>query len=875
MRSGEAHAGLASEPSSSEQSPHVTDVMITIIGGGLAGCEAAWQAASRGVPVTLSRDAAGPCDRRAQDRSASPSSSAATPSAATSWTTPSASSRRRCGGSARSSCAAAEAARVPAGAALAVDRERFARGDHRGASARIRCITVVREEVTAIPRRLERRAGHHRDRAADVRRAVGRHRAPGRRGAPLLLRRDQPDRAAPRPSTDRRCSARRGGAGVCGAGHASAADPASSRRHRAGADDGEGDYLNCPLDSGGVRALPRGARSAPSRAPSTTFDEETFFEGCLPIEVMARRGVDTLRFGPMKPVGLVDPRTGRQPYAVVQLRQDNLAGDHFSLVGFQTQLKWGEQARVLRLIPGPRARRVRALRHGAPQHVHQRPDRARARPGRCGAARHLFFAGQISGVEGYVESAASGLLAGLQRGGALRSAGRFVSPPRTTAIGALAYYVSHAEPARLSADQHHLRHHGAARPAPPRGRLARAQALASARPGGSGRLDRAGRSRGSRRAARASRRAARRGPGRQGLDDRDTLRAFLEYLRAQPRTRRRTRSRAYESDLSQFLAFLAARPGRSPRTGSSRPTSTWRDPGLPRRSSTGGGNSRASAARKLAAIRSFGRYLRREALIEGDPAALVATPKRGETIPAHLAERRDDAAARDAGRVDPARPPRSGDPGAVLRVRAAAERARRPGSGGRESRRPDGARPGQGRQGADRAVQHQRGAGAAGVPGRSRRVRGAGRARRARPGSARARQAGAISAARRARDPRQPLFVNYRGAGCRPAASTGWCGATSRRAGTSSASARTRCATRSRPICWSAGPICARSRNCSGTCASARRSATRTSTPRSCWRCTSDRTPAPERKRGAGGAPSPDCRAGVGAPSLDTHRDAY
>jgi methylenetetrahydrofolate--tRNA-(uracil-5-)-methyltransferase len=186
------------------------------------------------------------------------------------------------------------------------------------------------------------------------------------------------------------------------------------------------------------------AITAAESATVHDFDKEKFFEGCLPIEVMAHRGRDTLRFGPMKPVGLVDPRTGRTPYAVVQLRQDNLAGDHFSLVGFQTQLKWGEQARVLRMIPG--LENAEFVRFGMVHRntfingptvlrdtwqTRQRPD--------------LFFAGQISGVEGYVESAASGLIAGrnaaaLARGEALRV------PPRTTAIGALAYYVSHAEP---------------------------------------------------------------------------------------------------------------------------------------------------------------------------------------------------------------------------------------------------------------------------------------------------------------------------------------------------------------------------------------------------------------------------------------------
>jgi methylenetetrahydrofolate--tRNA-(uracil-5-)-methyltransferase len=210
-----------------------------------------------------------------------------------------------------------------------------------------------------------------------------------------------------------------------------------------GTDDSEGDYLNCPMTSDGYRVFYAALTSAES-ATVHDFDKEKFFEGCLPIEVMAHRGEDTLRFGPMKPVGLRDPRTGRQPYAAVQLRQDTLAGDHYSLVGFQTQLKWGEQARVLRMIPG--LEQAEFVRFGmvhrntyinGPTVLHE-TWQTRANPS-------LFFAGQISGVEGYVESAASGLIAGrnaaaLSRGEALRV------PPRTTAIGALAFYVSHANP---------------------------------------------------------------------------------------------------------------------------------------------------------------------------------------------------------------------------------------------------------------------------------------------------------------------------------------------------------------------------------------------------------------------------------------------
>ena len=159
---------------------------------------------------------------------------------------------------------------------------------------------------------------------------------------------------------------------------------------------------------------------------------------------MAARGVDTLRFGPMKPVGLPDPRTGREPYAVVQLRQDNLAGDHFSLVGFQTQMKWGEQARVLRLIPG--LEHAEFVRFGMiHRNTYVNGPTVLRETWQTRNAADLFFAGQISGVEGYVESAASGLMAGLNAA-ALARGDDPSAPPRTTAIGALAYYVSHADP---------------------------------------------------------------------------------------------------------------------------------------------------------------------------------------------------------------------------------------------------------------------------------------------------------------------------------------------------------------------------------------------------------------------------------------------
>jgi methylenetetrahydrofolate--tRNA-(uracil-5-)-methyltransferase len=210
-----------------------------------------------------------------------------------------------------------------------------------------------------------------------------------------------------------------------------------------GVDDGEGDYLNCPLSEAEYHRFYDALLAAES-ATVHDFDKEKFFEGCLPIEVMAHRGRDTLRFGPMKPVGLTDPRTGLMPYAVVQLRQDNLAGDHYSLVGFQTQLKWGEQARVLALIPG--LEHAEFVRFGMVHRntyingptVLRETWQMRRRP-------DLLFAGQISGVEGYVESAASGLIAG-RNAAALVLGEEPRVPPRTTAIGALAYYVSHADP---------------------------------------------------------------------------------------------------------------------------------------------------------------------------------------------------------------------------------------------------------------------------------------------------------------------------------------------------------------------------------------------------------------------------------------------
>ena len=203
----------------------------------------------------------------------------------------------------------------------------------------------------------------------------------------------------------------------------------------------DGDYINCPLSKTEYQNFYDALVSA-ELANVHDLDQAKFFEGCLPIEVMASRGIDTLRFGPMKPVGLIDPNTGLRPYAVVQLRQDNLAADHYSMVGFQTQMKWGQQAGVFRKIPGLDG--CEFVRYGmihrntyinAPK-VLQSTWQTRMRP-------ELFFAGQISGVEGYVEYAASGLVAGLNAVAVTRGLPATI-PPRTTALGALGYYVSNS-----------------------------------------------------------------------------------------------------------------------------------------------------------------------------------------------------------------------------------------------------------------------------------------------------------------------------------------------------------------------------------------------------------------------------------------------
>ena len=431
--------------------------MIHVIGGGLAGSEASWQAAEQGVPVVLHEmRPVRPTEVHKTDRLAElVCSNSFRGDKLDNAVGLLKEEMRRLGSLVMR---AADAHRVPAGAALAVDRERFAQAVTDAIAAHPR-ITIVREEVARVPADpamfpLVIATGPLTSAAlsADIAALVGGdHLYFYDAVSPIVLaetidhskvfrasrwgrslRRADPEGGAkdPQPRTT-----------DVGRGF-SPADTAEAGP-ACGVDDGEGDYLNCPLTREEYAAFYAALTTAES-ATVHDFEKEIFFEGCLPIEVMAHRGTDTLRFGPMKPVGLVDPRSGRTPYAVVQLRQDNIAGDHYSLVGFQTQLKWGEQARVLRMIPG--LEQAEFVRFGIVHRNTYINGPTVLRPTWQVKSRDdLFFAGQISGVEGYVESAASGLIAGLNAAAVARGEAPRV-PPRETAIGALGHYVSHADP---------------------------------------------------------------------------------------------------------------------------------------------------------------------------------------------------------------------------------------------------------------------------------------------------------------------------------------------------------------------------------------------------------------------------------------------
>ncbi|MFG6496799.1 FADH(2)-oxidizing methylenetetrahydrofolate--tRNA-(uracil(54)-C(5))-methyltransferase TrmFO [Fictibacillus sp. UD] len=208
-------------------------------------------------------------------------------------------------------------------------------------------------------------------------------------------------------------------------------------------DKGEAAYLNCPMTEEEFDRFYEALISAET-VPLKEFEKEIFFEGCMPVEVMAKRGKKTLLFGPMKPVGLEDPKTGKIPYAVVQLRQDNSAGTLYNIVGFQTHLKWGPQKELLRLIPG--LENAEVVRYGVMhRNTFLNSPRLLDETYQLKSRKDLFFAGQMTGVEGYVESAASGLIAGINAAKLVKGEELAVFP-KETAIGSMAYYITTANP---------------------------------------------------------------------------------------------------------------------------------------------------------------------------------------------------------------------------------------------------------------------------------------------------------------------------------------------------------------------------------------------------------------------------------------------
>jgi len=397
----------------------MADRILTIIGGGLAGCEAAWQAARRGLAVQL-------YDMKPQRFSPAHSS----PDLA----------ELVCSNSFRSDevssavgllkeemrqldsliMAAAAATRVPAGKALAVDRALFARFISETIS-RQPAIEVRREEIRELP---EPSPSHPltilatgpltADALADSLHRIT--------GEPLSFY----DAIAPIVSAD--------------------SLDMSVIYQASRYDDGPGDYLNCPMDRSQYQAFIT-ALAAADKVELKHFEEKKYFEGCLPIEVMLERGDDTLRFGPMKPVGLPDPRTGRDPYAVVQLRKENVAGTHYNMVGFQTKLTYPAQQQVFRLIPG--MEQADFARLGS---IHRNTfvcgPRVLEPTLQLKTRKDILLAGQITGVEGYVESTAMGLLAGINAARLLQ--GKDPVPlPEETALGALIRHLTRTDAAHF------------------------------------------------------------------------------------------------------------------------------------------------------------------------------------------------------------------------------------------------------------------------------------------------------------------------------------------------------------------------------------------------------------------------------------------
>lgn len=390
---------------------------LIVIGGGLAGTEAAWQAAEAGIDVALyemrPRKAT---PAHVGDQLAELVCSNSLGSALVNKASGLLKAELRGLNSLILACA--EETAVPAGSSLSVDRERFAER----VTARIEShsrIELVREEVTAVPDAPTIIA------TGPLTSAALTEQIKGLSGEQYLYFYDAVSPIVSAESIDMQTAFRQS-------------------RYDKGEQD-EGDYINCPMTREEYDRFVD-ALLAAETITLKQFEREDphFFEGCMPVEQMAQRGRKALAFGPMRPVGLTDPRTGKRPFAVVQLRQDNLAGTLYNIVGFQTNLRWGEQRRVLRLIPG--LENAEFLRYGmlhrntyinAPSLLHPTMQyRARA---------DLFFAGQIIGVEGYMGNAGTGLVAGLSAARLLNGEHPVILPTNTM-LGALCHYVTHADP---------------------------------------------------------------------------------------------------------------------------------------------------------------------------------------------------------------------------------------------------------------------------------------------------------------------------------------------------------------------------------------------------------------------------------------------
>ena len=388
-------------------------IPIHIIGGGLAGSEAAWQVAAAGMPVALHEM------RPVRQTDAHKTGKFAELVCSNSLRSDDAMGNavgllheemRRCGSLI---LRAADQSKVPAGSALAVDRDGFAEAIT-GALESHPLITIDRSEVAGLPP----------DDWESVIVATGPLTSPALADAIKNLTGEKElaffDAIAPIV-------------------HKESIDfEIAWFESRYGKGEGS-DYINCPMDQSQYEAFIESVLAGEKTA-FHEWENTPYFEGCLPIEVMAERGRETLRFGPMKPVGLTDPRTGRRAHAVVQLRQDNALGTLFNMVGFQTKLKHGEQTRIFRMIPGLERAEFARL-GGLHRNTFINSPRLLDERLRLKTMPRLRFAGQITGVEGYVESAAIGLIAG-RFAAAERSGATVTAPPPTTALGALLHHIT-------------------------------------------------------------------------------------------------------------------------------------------------------------------------------------------------------------------------------------------------------------------------------------------------------------------------------------------------------------------------------------------------------------------------------------------------